>query len=238
MSIVIVEGNIGAGKSTLCEHLARALGYQLVPEPVAANPYLADFYRDPRRWALEMQMWFLEQRFRAFVDALRAVAQTGGGLVFDRSVFGDCVFADKNRRDGNIDADGFAAYTRLRRRMLALLPRPTVVVYLDVDVAECFRRVHHVRRRECELGITLEYLAGIDKCYAAFLLDLQRVTYAPPVPVLIVPWTTFGSSEAVAALVRKAVARSGACWPPNVLENEWTQEWADAVLAPDTDAKE
>lgn len=75
--LVIVEGNISAGKSTLCRDLATLLGYALFLEPTQSNPFLASFYKDPPRWALRMQIWLLKQRFRTYLEAIRHILTTG-----------------------------------------------------------------------------------------------------------------------------------------------------------------
>lgn len=75
--LVIVEGNIGVGKSTLACQLARQLNYRVFLEPTKKNPYLAKFYRDPRKYALKLQLWIFNQRFRTYIDATKHVLQTG-----------------------------------------------------------------------------------------------------------------------------------------------------------------
>ena len=93
--------------------------------------------------------------------ALSARALTGQGVILDRSVFSDWVFAEKNRLDGTIDAAGFAYYEALRAQLLRGLPLPSVTLYLDVAPQVCFDRVHKLRGRDCESGIPLDYLAGL-----------------------------------------------------------------------------
>ena len=93
--LIIVEGNIGAGKSTFAQHLARALDGEYLPEPAdGTNPYLEDYYRDPARWAFEMQMFLLTRRYRAQKYAQGKVRHKGGFVVLDRSYYGDVCFAN------------------------------------------------------------------------------------------------------------------------------------------------
>jgi len=75
--LIIVEGNIGVGKSTLACHLARQLNYRVFLEPTTKNPYLAKFYRDPKKYALKLQLWIFNQRFRTYIDATKHILQTG-----------------------------------------------------------------------------------------------------------------------------------------------------------------
>ena len=79
MALVIVEGNISAGKSTLCRDMAAILNYKVFLEPTLANPYLGKFYQNPKKWALRMQIWLLKQRFNTYVTGLRHVLETGAG---------------------------------------------------------------------------------------------------------------------------------------------------------------
>lgn len=199
-SLVIIEGNISAGKSTVTRDLAAQLGYRVFLEPATTNPFLADFYRDPKRFALRMQVYLLRRRFHTYVAAVQHMLATGQGAVLDRSIFSDWVFAEKNRLDGNIDTEGFFYYSQLRDRMLADLPFPHVTVYLDVTPETCYQRIHGLRMRQAEVdsGIPLEYLAGLHRCYEQFLGHMsQRGSH-----VLRLDWSAFGT----ASVVQRALA--------------------------------
>jgi len=106
--LIIVEGNISAGKSTLCKNLAQLLNYKLFLEPaVEGNPYLQLFYQDPKKYALKMQLWLLRRRFETYAEAIRLISSNQcEGVLLDRSVFSDYVFAVKNFEDGNISSEG------------------------------------------------------------------------------------------------------------------------------------
>ena len=75
--LIIVEGNIGVGKSTLACQLARQLNYRVFLEPTTKNPYLAKFYREPKKYALKLQLWIFNQRFRTYINATKHILQTG-----------------------------------------------------------------------------------------------------------------------------------------------------------------
>tara|TARA_B110000208_G_C11677954_1_gene397684 strand:+ start:44 stop:1051 length:1008 start_codon:yes stop_codon:yes gene_type:complete len=228
--IVLVEGNICCGKTTLCRSLSAELGMDLFLEPVVANPYLTKYYADPPRYALVLQIWILRQRARTYAAAVRrSLASQGGpaseGVLLDRSIFSDSVFAVKNFEDGNITRSGMVEYESLRRTLLALVPRPDLIVYLDVDATECHRRVHEMRQREGEEGIPLAYLAGLETCYEAFIVamksgDIMATTgseamVGPAVPVARVAWNEFGDAAAVGATMRAELRRcSNTAQPP------------------------
>lgn len=76
-NIVLVEGNIGVGKSTLCREIADRLKYKMFCEPATENPYLAKFYSNPKKYALQLQLWIFNQRCHTYVDAMEHVAKTG-----------------------------------------------------------------------------------------------------------------------------------------------------------------
>jgi NADH dehydrogenase (ubiquinone) 1 alpha subcomplex subunit 10 len=99
-----------------------------------------------------MQLWLLTQRYYTYISALEHILETGAGVILDRSVYSDWVFAERNRLDGNIPEDGFQLYLSLRKKMLERLPAPQVMIYLDVSPEECYRRVHNLRQRTCEVS--------------------------------------------------------------------------------------
>lgn len=192
MSILVVEGNISAGKTSLCRDLAKILNYKLFLEPTITNPYLAKFYEAPKVWALPMQIWLLKQRYVTYLEAMNHVSTHGEGVILDRSIFSDWVFAEKNRIDGNICSEGFSYYMKLRSQMLGHLKSPDCIVYLDVDASVCFDRVYNMRCRDVELGIPLDYLEGLGQCYQAMLSQF------PAKNTVRLPWNSFGNSRFVA----------------------------------------
>jgi len=216
MSLIIVEGNISAGKSTLTRQLAELLNYRVFLEPTSTNPFLADFYRDPKKYALRMQVYLLRRRFHTYVAALRHMTETGEGAVLDRSIFSDWVFAEKNRLDGNIDSEGFFYYTQLREQMLRDLPFPHVAVYLDVAPDVCHARIHGLRKRAAEVdsGIPLAYLEGLHGCYGQLLDELETKGSN----VLRLDWENFGSPESVRDAVLAGAGPRPAAIAPIVKE--------------------
>ncbi|MDP2435420.1 MAG: deoxynucleoside kinase, partial [archaeon] len=204
--LIIVEGNISAGKTTLCMELSKQLGCQVFLEPTLTNPYLADFYQDPARWGLKMQLWLLRQRFCTYIDSVLHALRTGQSVVLDRSVYSDWVFAENSRSDGTISPEGFEYYLAIRSQMISRLPPPHIAVFLDVEPQECHRRIHDVRKRDCESGIPVEYLAGLHRCYHLFVEDLRERGSC----VLRYDWNGFGSTPAIAADIRANMSSTAA----------------------------
>ncbi len=210
--LIILEGNISAGKTTLSRELGTLLNAKVFLEPTLTNPYLERFYADPKKYGLLMQIFLLRQRFRMYVAAVKYILQTGQSVLLDRSVYSDGVFAAKNVADGNITEAGYKAYLELRDGMLRGLPVPHVTVFLDVAPQTCYDRVHNMRGRACETGIPLAYLAGLHQCYLQFL-DSMRTAGST---VLVFPWEQFGNACHVAQAVRAAPTPGIAEWVGNV----------------------
>lgn len=152
----------------------------------------------PQKYALKMQLWLLRRRFETYLEALQHTMQEGGtgtsGVLLDRSVFSDYVFAVKNYQDGNISPEGFNYYLELRDKMLHCLPLPAVTLYLDVKAEICYDRIHRMRCRDCETGIQLDYLQGLDECYQSMLRQMSETGSH----VMRIQWDEFGNVRTVA----------------------------------------
>lgn len=174
---LVLAGNIGAGKSTLVGLLSDRLGFRPYYEPVAENPYLADFYADMERWAFQSQVFFLTNRIRchrALMDDPCSVAQ-------DRSLYEDAlVFARNLYERGSMSSREWSTYLDLYRAVVSLLPPPDLVVYLRASVPTLRRRIA-MRGREFEAGIADDYLEGLNRLYEDWIDGFSLA------PVLVVP---------------------------------------------------
>jgi len=193
-----VEGNIGVGKSTLACQLARQLNYKVFLEPTTKNPYLAKFYENPKKYALKLQLWIFRQRFRTYIAATEHVLKSGQGVLLDRSVFSDAVFAEVNYQQGSISQEGYEYYKELRKQALKAVLIPHTTLYLDVSPETCNERILG-RGRDYESGIPLEYLKGLDASYHKFLDEMRNVGSR----VLVYDWTDFGYKYEVAEDIKK-----------------------------------
>lgn len=174
---VAVAGNIGVGKSTLVERLCVRLGWQPFFEPVAENPYLADFYRDMRAWAFHSQIFFLTHRLRAH----RQLLDHPTSAIQDRSVYEDAeVFACNLYRQGLISERDYGSYNELYKVLIEFLPPPDLVVYLRASVPTLIDRIRR-RGREYERQITPEYLDQLNELYEAWIAHFSLC------PVLTLP---------------------------------------------------
>ena len=174
---VAVAGNIGVGKSTLVTMLCERLGWQPFYEPVAENPYLADFYRDMSAWAFHSQIFFLTHRLRTH----RQLIDHPTSAIQDRSVYEDAeVFAHNLYRQGLISERDYAAYCELYQVLCEFLPPPDLVVYLRASVPTLLKRITQ-RGRDYERQITAVYLGQLNDLYEAWIGHFALC------PVLAVP---------------------------------------------------
>ena len=174
--MIIIEGQIGAGKTTMGEILERRFDIPLYRE--LGNPdtlHLLDrFYADKSRWAFTMQIHFLNERFRMIKD----IHSAGGGLL-DRSIFGDRIFAELLHDDGDMSAEEFRSYCTLLDNMLEHADPPALMIYLDCSVDAAMERIS-IRNRGLESGIPREYLEKLNEKY---LLWFDRYDYSSKVKV-------------------------------------------------------
>jgi deoxyadenosine/deoxycytidine kinase len=174
---VAVAGNIGVGKSTLVRRLAERLGWEPFYEPVAENPYLADFYADMRTWAFHSQIFFLTNRLRAH----RRLLDHPTSAIQDRCVYEDAeVFACNLFRQGLMVERDYVAYRELYLVLSELLPPPDLVVYLRASVATLLERVRS-RGRDYERQISAGYLEQLNELYEEWIAPFSLC------PVLTVP---------------------------------------------------
>lgn len=167
---IAIAGNIGSGKTTLTTMLARHYGWTPRFEPVADNPYLSDYYRDIPRWAFNMEVFFLRQRFK---DAL-AISRSREPVVQDRSIYeGVYVFTANNHAMGNLDDRDFATYMELFECMTKVVRTPDLMVYLQASLP---RLVDHIQRRgrTYEEKMPLDYLGNLNRLYDDFIFNKYR----------------------------------------------------------------
>lgn len=197
-----VAGLIGVGKSTLTTDLAEYLGYTPKYEPVEDNPYLADFYKDIPRWTFPMQMHLLSRRFRQHQEVIWSVRRHGG-VVQDRTIYEDTLFARMHFDDGMMDRRDYDTYISLFQDMQNFLKYPDVILYLRVTPEVAARRIHE-RDRTVEREIPLSYLRALFDMYERFAAEMDRYTI-----LLTLDWSSYQPIEEVAALISETVdARS------------------------------
>lgn len=163
--LVLVAGNIGAGKTSLTERIGARLGWRSGFESVADNPYLSDFYADMRAWSFHLQVFFLGHRAEQYLEA----ARDARSAILDRSIYEDFyIFARALHHMGNLAERDYLSYNRLFDLVVESLPRPDLLVYLKAPVPVLMNRIHR-RARNIETGISAEYLSLLDSFYEEWL---------------------------------------------------------------------
>ncbi len=163
--LVLVAGNIGAGKTSLTERIGERLGWRTAFESVDDNPYLPDFYTDMRQWSFHLQIFFLGHRAEQHLQ----MATLPQSAILDRSIYEDAyIFARVLHHMGNLSARDYNAYRRLFDLVTRTLPPPDLLIYLKAPVPVLMERIHR-RGRGMESGITAEYLTLLDTFYDEWL---------------------------------------------------------------------
>lgn len=163
--LVVVAGNIGAGKTSLTERIGARLGWWTGYESVADNPYLPDFYADMRTWSFHLQIFFLGHRAEQYLEA----ARDPRSAILDRSIYEDAyIFARALHHMGNLSERDYLAYRRLFDLVVNSLPRPGLLIYLKAPVSVLLERIRR-RARNIETGISAEYLSLLDSFYEEWL---------------------------------------------------------------------
>jgi len=160
-SIIAIAGNIGVGKTSLVEFLTST--YNITPfyEPNDENPYLADFYKDMKRWSFHSQLFFLSNKFRIH----QQVDLSEGVVVQDRTIFEDVeIFATALHDMKKISDRDWNTYHQFYKNIIASIKPPDLMIYLKCSIRTIRKRIK-IRGREMEQDIPLSYLKRLDKLY-------------------------------------------------------------------------
>ncbi|MCQ2170371.1 MAG: deoxynucleoside kinase [Bacteroidales bacterium] len=164
---IAIAGNIGSGKTTLTKMLASHYGWIPRYESVDYNPYLSDFYEDMSRWSFNLQIYFLNKRFKDVVD----ISRTDDIVVQDRTIFEDaCIFAPNLHDMGLMSSRDFENYKDLFELMMSLVGKPDLLIYLRSSISNLVSQIQK-RGREYEKGIRIDYLTGLNEKYENWIKD-------------------------------------------------------------------
>lgn len=174
---VAIAGNIGVGKSTLTALLRQQLNWEPFFEAVEDNPYLADFYKDMRRWSFHSQIYFLSRRLRHHWQLL----QRTNSVIQDRTVYEDAeIFARNLYQQDLMDERDYRSYCELYEVVTTVLPPPDLIVYLRASVPTLQDRIQR-RGRPFERDIAASYLEQLNQLYEEWIDGFSLC------PVLTVP---------------------------------------------------
>ncbi len=156
-----IAGNIGVGKTTFTEILAKKYNWDEYYESVIDNPYLGDFYGDMKRWSFNLQIYFLQHRFAGQLE----ISNKNKGVIQDRTIYEDVQIFAKNLYElGHMSKRDWETYQNLFNNMVQFLKPPNVIIYLKASTDTLISRIKN-RNRDFEKNIDVEYLHQLNSCY-------------------------------------------------------------------------
>ncbi len=164
---IAVAGNIGCGKTTLTRMLANRYGWEPRYESVSDNPYLEDFYADMDRWSFNLQIYFLNRRFKEVVE----ISKTQDVIIQDRTIYEDaCIFAPNLHGQGFMSDRDFATYQDLFELMMSMVRKPDLMIYIRSSISTLVQQIQK-RGREYEQTMRIDYLQGLEERYERWIAD-------------------------------------------------------------------
>ncbi len=158
---VAIAGNIGAGKTTLTEMLARHFGWDVHYENTENNPYLSDFYMDMKRWSFNLQVFFLSSRYQQVLKIL----QGNRTVIQDRTIYEDAFIFAPNLADmGLMERRDFENYLTLFQSIVSQVKAPDLLIYLKASIPTLVEHIQ-LRGRDYEGNISLDYLKRLNDRY-------------------------------------------------------------------------
>jgi deoxyadenosine/deoxycytidine kinase len=167
---VAIAGNIGAGKTTLTRLLAKHFKWEAQYEDVLENPYLEDFYDQMARWSFNLQVYFLNSRFRQILD----IRQSGKDIIQDRTIYEDAyIFAPNLHAMGLMTNRDFENYSSLFDLMESVTKPPDLLIYLKSTVPNLVKQIQK-RGREYENSISIDYLNKLNERYESWIKGYKK----------------------------------------------------------------
>lgn len=162
---IAIAGNIGAGKTTLTQLLAKHFKWEAQLEDVVDNPYLDDFYNQMERWSFNLQVYFLNSRFRQVMQ----IRKSGKNIIQDRTIYEDAnIFAPNLHAMGLMTNRDFDNYSSLFNLMESTVQAPDLLIYLRSSIPNLVHQIHK-RGRDYENSISIDYLSRLNERYEAWI---------------------------------------------------------------------
>ena len=162
---IAIAGNIGAGKTTLTKLLAKHFKWEAQLEDVVDNPYLDDFYNQMERWSFNLQVYFLNSRFRQVMQ----IRKSGKNIIQDRTIYEDAnIFAPNLHAMGLMTNRDFDNYSSLFNLMESTVQAPDLLIYLRSSIPNLVHQIHK-RGRDYENSISIDYLSRLNERYEAWI---------------------------------------------------------------------
>jgi deoxyadenosine/deoxycytidine kinase len=167
---VAIAGNIGAGKTTLTKMLAKHYNWEPHYESVDENPYLDYFYDEMERWSFNLQVYFLNSRFRQILE----IREDEKKIIQDRTIYEDAnIFAPNLHAMGLMSNRDFDNYKSLFELMERLVTPPDLLIYLRASISTLVEHIHS-RGREYENSISIDYLSRLNERYEAWISQYSK----------------------------------------------------------------
>ncbi|UJH92819.1 deoxynucleoside kinase [Antarcticibacterium sp. 1MA-6-2] len=167
---VAIAGNIGAGKTTLTKLLAKHYRWEPQYEDVLENPYLEDFYNKMERWSFNLQIYFLNSRFRQILQ----IRESGKNIIQDRTIYEDAhIFAPNLHAMGLMPNRDFENYRSLFDLMESVVQGPDLLIYLRSSIPNLVSQIYK-RGREYENSISIDYLSRLNERYEAWVTGYDK----------------------------------------------------------------
>ena len=167
---IAIAGNIGAGKTTLTKLLAKHFRWEAQLEDVVDNPYLDDFYNQMERWSFNLQVYFLNSRFRQVAQ----IRESGKDIIQDRTIYEDAhIFAPNLHAMGLMTNRDFENYKSLFDLMESFVQGPDVLIYLRSSIPNLVAQIHK-RGRDYENSISIDYLSRLNERYEAWITGYDK----------------------------------------------------------------
>lgn len=167
---VAIAGNIGAGKTTLTKLLAKHYNWEPQYEDVLENPYLEDFYNQMERWSFNLQIYFLNSRFRQILE----IRESGKSIIQDRTIYEDAfIFAPNLHAMGLLTNRDFENYKSLFNLMESVTKGPDLLIYLRSSIPNLVAQIQK-RGRDYENSISIDYLSRLNERYEAWIHNYNK----------------------------------------------------------------
>lgn len=167
---ITIEGNIGAGKTTLAHLLSKKLNARLILEEFADNPFLPKFYEDPKQYAFPLELFFMAERYKQMKSRVQS-ADLFQSITVSDYLFTKCLLFAKV----NLPGDEFKLYQKLFEIISQQIVMPDVVIYLHAPVTKLQGNIKK-RNRSYEQGIPDSYLQNIQNTYQSYLREYNIKT--------------------------------------------------------------
>lgn len=167
---IAIAGNIGAGKTTLTNLLAKNFNWKPQLEEVDNNPYLNDFYEDMPRWSFNLQIFFLNSRYQQILD----LQNQDQPIIQDRTIYEDAeIFAPNLHAMGLMSSRDFNNYKDLYSSIISQIDPPDLMIYMKASIPTLVNNIQK-RGRDYEDSIRLDYLKKLNEFYESWIAKYDQ----------------------------------------------------------------